>query len=294
MSWVYRRPFDYRPQNRLGHGFRAILYAAGSMAGVASITTSSAANLGGTANLAAAESLTLTASAVPISTNPNELIGSAPLQFGRNALLRGTGALLAAEPLTFSGSATLSGTNSFQPGAWPKRRRWDLPRFDYHQWDNRRWTIFPYSVNTQTAGIGSVAISGNALIRGTGRLIGVTAPRFTGSGSMVGAGSLAGNVSAFSISGSGTLLDGADGSITADGGWGFSVTGTLTGSGAMYGPADLRFTVSATSQVLVPPSGNANPRFGATGTLRNASAGAGEVTAMSFSTTDGLQMFFSA
>jgi hypothetical protein len=50
----------------------------------------------------------------------------------------------------------------------------------------------------------------------------------------------------------------------------------------------------ATYVILVPPSGNATMVLGATGRMLNVAEGAGIVDAMAFSSTDDLQMFFSA
>ena len=90
MTWTFRRPHQYRPQNRLGHDFRVLLYAAGAMSGVATLSFGDSATLGGTGELAASESMTLSASAIPGNTNPNELVGTAGLTFGESAVLTGS------------------------------------------------------------------------------------------------------------------------------------------------------------------------------------------------------------
>lgn len=295
MTWVYRRPFDYRPQNRLGHDFRAILYAAGALAGTASLTFSESAALTGTGELAASEALTLGASGIPGSGNPNAIEGAGALTFGQNATLSGSGALVGVGAIDLGASSAPSGSNAYQPSQWSKKRRnIDPPPFDYYQWAANRWTIFPYTVSTQTAGIGSVAIGANAVARGTGRLASAANPRFTVTGTITGAGALVGTAGNVFGVGTAALLNGASGSITAQQGFTFGGSGTLRGVGNLYGPADLDFTASATTQTLVPPSGSGELILGATGTLRNAAEGAGIVTSMSFASTDGLQMFFSA
>lgn len=293
MTWTFRRPHQYRPQNRLGHDFRVLLYAAGAMSGVATLSFGDSATLGGTGELAASESMTLSASAIPGNTNPNELVGTAGLTFGENAVLTGSGALVATEPLVIGGSATLGGTNAYQPHMRPKRRPYDVPRFDYHQWDGRRWTIFPYSVNTATSGIGSIALSANGLLRATGALVTSTPLALSASGALLGEGALVGTAT-ITFGQDADLTSGGSGFITAQQGFEFSASGTLTGVGALYGPAELTFDAVAISQALDPPSGEAVMSLQASGTLRNAAEGATIVTAMSFSSTDGLQMFFSA
>lgn len=294
MSWVYRRPFDYRPSQRLGHGFRVIAFAAGAMAGTASLDFGQAAALGGTGALATSEALTLTASAIPINANPNAAEGVAPLVFGQSAVLTGAGAMAGAGALDFGGSAAPSSANSYQQFMWAKRRRRDDIPYDYYAWERNRWIIFPYTVSTQTAGIGSVALSGNALLRATGRLAGNASPRFVTSGTAnAGGGLTASEALTFGV-GTAALLNGASGAITAGQSFEFSASGTLTGVGNVYGPADLSFDGSATWQSLVPPSGNAALDFSASGVLRNISEGAGVVDDMSFSSTDDLRMFFSA
>lgn len=293
MSWVYRRPFDYRPSQRLGHGFRVIAFAAGAMTGTAAMSFGGTPALSGTGALATSTPLTFGGSAIPTSTNPNELIGSVALQITPAGVLPGAGVLASAEPLTFSTSGTLFQTNAYQPSTWAKRRRRDDIPYDYYAWEARRITIFPYSVSTATAGIGSLAISPTGVLTASGILQGSSASAFGATASPQAGGGLAGT-GPLVFTPSGTMTGTASGSIAAGQSFTFGATGTLTGAGALYGPSDMAFGATATSVSLVPPSGSASMAFTTTGRLRNASAGAGTVTDIFFATSDGLDIFLNA
>lgn len=263
------------------------------MVGTAALTFGQSAPLTGSGALASSEAMTIAASGIPGNGDPNNITGSAALLFGQNATASGSGAIATSTPLVIGGTGTLAGTNSYQPMMFPRARRQFDPPWNFYQWDSSRWTIFPYTVTTATSGIGSIAIGGDGTLRGTSAAVASAAHVLTATGTLTGSGALAGS-SANTFGSNTTLTSGASGAITAFQGFVFDASGTLTGTGNLYGPADMEIGGSATYTIVNPPSGTVPMTIAARGTLINAAEGAGVITVMSFSTQDGLRMYFSA
>lgn len=291
MSYVFRPPHNYRTKR--GDALFLLLAAASAVSGTAANTFANTGTLRGTGALAGTCPLAFSNSGTV--TQPNgALAGSAALTFADATNLTGTGALLGACALTITPTATGSSANALQPAMRVKYRRLPTIPWDYSH-SQGRVSIFPYSVSTATAGIGSVAFQCDAILRGTGRLAGNAAVGFSNSGSMVAGGNLAGQVGdVLSFTPTATLTAGANGQVSGNAGFALTESGLLTGTANLVGNSFIDIGATGSLAVPIPTTASVAMVFGGSGTLRNTTEGSGVITAMSFASTDGLQMFFSA
>lgn len=260
MSWVYRRPPDFRSKpSRLF----LLLYAASAITGSADSAFATTGTLTGSGALAGVASLSFSNSATPV---PDNLIGTASLVLDASATIQGAGALAGAAAQTFATSGAPSFSTAFDVVLFKqKRRQWREQQFDYSRYN--RLTIFPLSTESTISGQCDVSFGATS-----GTLVGIAATSgavsltTAVSGSLLGSGSLAGS-SAVTFTVEGTAIGTPSGSIAGIAASIITPTATLGGIGRLEGAASSIFTCSLIQGSIVQVFGVADFAISVSGAL---------------------------
>jgi hypothetical protein len=260
VSWVFRRPHDYRAQ--LGRNLFALLAVASATSGSSAVTITLTGTITGIGALAGSCAIGFTTQAAPGSDNCS---GVAALSFVPTAAIIAVGQMTGAAAITFANSATVSGSVAYGLSQRFKAAKWRTAEVRYaHQLD--KLVIFPFSESTGISGQADIAITPVATLRGTGTLAGAAPSTLSVTGTLRGTGALLG-AAAVTFTPQGDLVDGASGEITGVAAFAFESNGALLGSGALAGQSALQFDASLSPGSTQPITGVAPLTLTATATL---------------------------
>lgn len=261
MSWVYRRPPDFRAKPS---SLFLLLYAASAITGSSSTAFANTGTITGEGALAGTASLSFSTSAT--WSGADVLEGTVSLVFSHSAPLQGTGALAGSASQVFANSGTASFSTAYNIAAFKqKKTRWRETPWDYSA--NNRLVIFRLSPETAISGQCDVSFSGTSgTLVGSAAVFGVVPLTTTATGALLGSGALAGSSAlAFTVEGDATGT--ASGSVAGVAASTFTPTATLDGIGNLGGSASSVFAVSLIKGSIAQISGTADFAVSASGAL---------------------------
>lgn len=266
MSWIYRRPADYRakPSNLF-----ALLAVASATSGTAAVSIAATGTMTGSGAMAGSASITSDASATPLGST---LAGTIGITASAVAAPTALGQMTGSADWAFANSGVLAGDVAYQLNIRHRPvRRLVLQPWYSHQQD--KLVIFPYS---QAAGIGGqsdLAFTPTGTLRATGKLIGALAQTLGATGSLTAAGALAGTA-AITITPTGDCADGASGAVTGVSALAFTASATALAEGALSGVAAAVFDAVIATGSITQISGESVMLLSVSGTIRGLTIGA--------------------
>lgn len=261
MTWVYRRPFDYREKpSRLF----LLLLAASAASGSSDLTFASSGTLTGDGALSGTCAIGFSVSAEHGSIG--NLVGSSDIAFATTAILLGQGALVGSSSVVVDAAAVLSASAAFNPIYQKPPVRWSRPSFDYAQ-AQQRLVIFPLNVPSGISGQADLSFANTTgVLTGIASIAGSTSTVVTVSGTLLGSGELAGSIAnIFTVEG--VLAGTASGDISGSTATTFTPSATLTGAGSLEGTASNTFSASLAPGSIQQIVGSASILFDVSGVL---------------------------
>ena len=237
MSWVYRRPFDYRSRPT---PFFLLRYAAAVARGSSDLSLTATGSITGIGALSGSASLSMGASAS--LTGESALIGSTAILIDADGSIAGTGALVGTISLQFTLAATGTLQQAYSPLMYRPTKRWASREVDYRAYTDRV-VIFPLKVATDIEGTASLTLDASAVLVGQAAISGACSLTFGASATLLGAGHLAG-ASAMAFDLSATLGGTTSGGIAGAASLQFDCAAALLGIGELIGNASLSLGAS--------------------------------------------------
>ena len=271
MSWVYRRPFDYRSRPT---PFFLLRYAAAVAGGSCDLSLTAAGTITGTGALSGVAALSLGASGN--LTGASALTGSTAILIDADGSIAGTGALVGTISLQFTLSASGTLQQAYSPLMYRPSRRWASREVDYRAYTDRV-VIFPLKVATGIEGTASMTLDASAVLVGQAAIAGAGSLTFGASAVLLGAGQLAG-ASAMAIDLSATLGATTSGGIAGAISLQFDCAAALLGIGELTGNASLFFGASAVGSSVASVAGMSAMTLAASGALTDVSGAVIRVT----------------
>jgi hypothetical protein len=172
MSWVFRRPADYRAKP--SHLF-ALLAIASAASGTAAVTITPSGTITGAGALAGSCAIGFTNEATASGAN---LTGSCALAITPAATITALGQITGVSAVAFVNSASPIGSVAYPTAQRFKVTKWWVQEVRYsRQLD--KLVIFPFSESTGISGQSDLVFGGAGLLRGDGALAGVAATTIT-------------------------------------------------------------------------------------------------------------------
>jgi hypothetical protein len=260
MSWIFRRPADYRVKPS---PIFLLLAVASAASGAAGITITPTGAISGSGALAGSCSIGITGDAV--AGLPN-LVGSSALTFDATTSQSGAAAAAGVCAIVFGGAGDMGGAQGYPTALrMAQPRRWYPAPYDFTPYQNR---IIVMSLATEAGVSGQcdIIFTPIGVLRGTGPLDGAASFAFGGAGLLRGAGTLAGTA-AIAITPSGPIVGTASGAITGAVALTLDGLAAPQGTGALLGIAPVLFTLTMVPGSDQPIGGSSAMIFAATGTM---------------------------
>ncbi len=260
MTWVYRRPPDYRAKPS---ALFAILAVASSASGTAAVTVTPTGALTGVGALAGVASITITPTGATAGSNCSGVVALTLTPLGAATAI---GQMTGSSALVFANSATPIGEASYPLSLRYKPAKWRAREISYtHQLD--RLTLFPLNEATGISGQCDISIGGTATLRASGVLAGSSAVFFGGTPTLVGTGAAAG-ACAITITPTAAASGTASGAVTGTATFTFGAQGTVLATGRLSGVSAGTFGSTLAPGSIQPITGYADMTFAASGILR--------------------------
>ena len=262
MTWVFRRPTDYRVKpSRLF----AIVAAASATGGIADLAIGSTGSLSGTGALEGTASITLESDSAPSVNAPLE--ATSALLVDATATLGGISAVAGTAALTLASNATISvqAASAFQRVV--KYAKWTRPPYD-NSYQANRMVVFPLTEPTGILGQADISFTPVGVLRGTAAVAASADLAFDGLGLLSGAGSLVGTAG-IAITPTALATGVASGAMAASAALLLDTSGSVLGAGSLAGSADLVMGASMVTSFVQQISGDSALTIAALGDLRD-------------------------
>lgn len=271
MSWVYRRPFDYRARPT---PFFLLRYAAAVARGSSDLSLTATGTITGTGALSGAAALSM--GATGNLTGASALTGSTAILIDADGSIAGAGALVGTISLQFTLSASGTLQQAYSPLMYRPTRRWAAREVDYRAYTDRV-VQFPLKVASGVEGVASMTLGASAVLVGQAAMAGTCSITIGADAVLLGAGSLAGATGmAFDLSG--TLGATVSGGIAGAAAIQLDCAAALLGIGELIGNASLLLSASAVGSSVVSAAGTSEITLMANGALTDVSGAVIRVT----------------